>query len=198
MSENDTKSRLGVLEPSYKGMRLVWIDHLDDYFALYETRIGPYNFSRPEPITTGDGIYSAAVLVSDDDGTLYRFYNYRPTVEDDFNIYYSVDYNPNPSGTDGLEEGESGGTGAVGVLLGLYPSPVQQNATVALELDEADEVELAVYDLSGRRVRTLQQGSLPAGRHEISLDSAGMTTGVYLLRLSTSSGEEVQRFVIER
>ena len=60
--------------------------------------------------------------------------------------------------------------------------------------DDAEaNVEVAVYDLSGRRVRTLVSGRLPAGVESAAWDGRDDTgrdvgAGVYILRLAASSG----------
>jgi len=46
----------------------------------------------------------------------------------------------------------------------VVPNPVRGRATFAIDVPEAaGRVELALYDLAGRRVRTLLAGALPAG-----------------------------------
>jgi hypothetical protein len=198
MTENDTKSRLANLEPSYNGMRLIWLDHLDEYHALYESRIGPYSFSRPERLTDQDGYYSPAVLASDANHSLYQFYHYTPDLDSDRDIFFRIDANPRDPQFDSPDAPPGAGAGTGVQNLRVHPSPVRNDAVISLELAAADEVELAVYDLAGRRVRTLQRGPLAAGRHEIALDAAGITAGLYLLRVKTANGEELERFVIER
>jgi hypothetical protein len=44
-------------------------------------------------------------------------------------------------------------------------------------------VRLGVYDLAGRRVAEILNGSLPAGLHEATLDATGLPGGTYLYRL---------------
>ncbi len=62
-------------------------------------------------------------------------------------------------------------------------------------------VEMAVYDLSGRRVRTLVSGQVPAGRHEVvwdGTDGSGrvVASGVYLVRLQTPAGVLVRKMTL--
>jgi hypothetical protein len=71
-------------------------------------------------------------------------------------------------------------------LLGTYPNPASSQATVRYALPEdrdADaSVRLRLYDLMGRRVRSLRVRTEP-GRHERQLDVSGLASGVYVLRL---------------
>ena len=79
-----------------------------------------------------------------------------------------------------------------------WPNPASGTVSVAFELPEAQSVSLAVYDLAGRRVATLSEGQLPAGRHAVNWDCAGESSGVYLLRLETSGGLLSKRLVVGR
>jgi hypothetical protein len=76
-----------------------------------------------------------------------------------------------------------------------WPNPADNSVSVAFSLPEAQNVSLSVYDLAGRRVTTLSEGELPAGRHAVSWDCAGEASGVYLLRLETA-GEALSRRVV--
>jgi len=64
-------------------------------------------------------------------------------------------------------------------------------------------LELAIYDLSGRRVRTLQSGQAEPGRHSASWDlrdesGAVARAGVYFARLSLGSEARSQKVVVVR
>lgn len=53
---------------------------------------------------------------------------------------------------------------------------------LALALPLAADIELAVFDVSGRRVCELRRGPLAAGVHRIELPEATVATGVYFVR----------------
>ncbi|MBD3400803.1 MAG: T9SS type A sorting domain-containing protein [Candidatus Coatesbacteria bacterium] len=79
-----------------------------------------------------------------------------------------------------------------------YPNPAANSVSVAFTLPQAQRVSLSVYDLAGRRVTTLSEGELPAGRNEVSWDCAGEASGVYLLRLETQGAVLSRRLVVDR
>ncbi len=77
---------------------------------------------------------------------------------------------------------------AAGGLLPAYPNPFNPVVTIPFVLSRSHRVELAVYDISGRRVAVLVDGTMPSGRHEASwrgVDVHGrqLPSGVYLTRL---------------
>ncbi len=66
-----------------------------------------------------------------------------------------------------------------------YPNPFNPSTTIRFSLPAATQVDLAVYDVLGRRVAQLAQGSLAAGMHEVNVHAGGWGSGVYFYRLST-------------
>ncbi len=69
-----------------------------------------------------------------------------------------------------------------------YPNPFRAAATLELTLRSAQAVEVAVYDVLGRRVALLHSGPLAESRrHAFTLDGSGLPSGLYLWRIE---GEE--------
>ncbi len=99
------------------------------------------------------------------------------------------------------------GTG-VGLLPGLRavqvaPNPAPSATTVQFQLGRGDAVQVAVYDLKGRRVRTLDLGNLGEGVHATTWDGrdgAGhdVSAGVYLVRVSTTQQTVTRKVVLTR
>jgi hypothetical protein len=86
-------------------------------------------------------------------------------------------------------------------LLPVYPNPVATTGLLRFEIARGGRVALGVFDISGRRVRTLVQGDLDAGDHEILWrgdDDRGraLASGVYIVRL-TAPDRTLTRKVIK-
>ncbi|MEL6771347.1 MAG: DUF1501 domain-containing protein [Bacteroidota bacterium] len=64
-----------------------------------------------------------------------------------------------------------------------FPNPFRQRTSLAFSLEEAADVDVALYDTAGRRLRTLQRGVLDAGRHSITVEGSGLAAGTYFVRL---------------
>ena len=79
------------------------------------------------------------------------------------------------------------------------PNPSRGLAVVPFVLPAEAEVRLSVYDVLGREVGVLAEGSLAAGSHEARLP-VGLAAGVYVLRLSVerAAGPQVQRVTVAR
>ena len=81
------------------------------------------------------------------------------------------------------------------------PNPFIGGTRVAFALARADAVDLGVYDLSGRLVRSLQSGMLAAGAHRFEWngrDDRGRRSaaGVYFVRMS-ASGRVIEAKVVK-
>jgi hypothetical protein len=83
------------------------------------------------------------------------------------------------------------------------PNPFASGTTFAFALPAAGTVRLSVYDVRGRRVATLLEGSRPAGQHTIrweGRDAAGgaLPSGAYFARLEFAGRSEVRKIVLMR
>ena len=86
-------------------------------------------------------------------------------------------------------------------LLGAYPNPFNPSTSIAFELPSSTTVRLGIYDLQGRLVRRLVEGTLPAGRHDIvwdGRDRGGRTvgSGIYLYRFLAGDLQETRKIML--
>jgi endonuclease/exonuclease/phosphatase family metal-dependent hydrolase len=130
-------------------------------------------------------------------------------------LTFEVSDEPLPGATPGadlvvnLSATPSSGTTAVlpGILptaLRFYPprpNPLTAGATFAFDLPAPARVDLAIYDLSGRRVATLASGELVAGRHVEfwnARDTRGgrVPAGIYFASFVTEGMARTARVVV--
>lgn len=90
------------------------------------------------------------------------------------------------------------------VLLPNYPNPFNPSTTISFITPRTSNLELVVYDLPGRVVRTLVSGVMEAGRHTVvwdGKDNRGVSVGsgsyFYQLRAG-SSFVETRRMILAR
>lgn len=76
-----------------------------------------------------------------------------------------------------------------------YPNPFNPTTKIAYALPVTSPVRLAVYNAYGREVATLVQGTVPAGRHEVTFESARLASGVYFYRLEAGPFTAVRRML---
>ncbi len=81
------------------------------------------------------------------------------------------------------------------------PNPFTDGTALRLSLPAAERAVVEVYDITGRLVRTLQAGTLPAGEHRIvwdGRDDRGKVTasGIYFCRAQVGEWREARKLVL--
>jgi hypothetical protein len=67
-------------------------------------------------------------------------------------------------------------------ILRAYPNPFNSAAILQLNLPHTVQGRLAVYDVTGRTVSVLMDGSFSGGRHDLRFDASGLASGTYFVR----------------
>jgi hypothetical protein len=70
--------------------------------------------------------------------------------------------------------------------------------TVRYRLERAGPVTLELYDLLGRRVAVLEEGWREPGDFTTTLDMAGKSTGLYILRLVISGEVHIGKYIVTK
>lgn len=77
-----------------------------------------------------------------------------------------------------------------------YPNPFNPTTTLRFDLPIQSSVKIDIYDMLGRRVATLVDGTLPAGSHEQVWDASSFSSGVYVSRMVTNNGVFVKKLTL--
>lgn len=77
-----------------------------------------------------------------------------------------------------------------------YPNPFHTSTSFRFALPRQSDVTLTVYDVHGRRVATLVEGTRPAGYHEVSWGAAGLASGTYFARFSAGQETKTRRLML--
>ena len=83
-------------------------------------------------------------------------------------------------------------------LFQAYPNPFNDVVTLQFALVEPAYVELELFDIFGRRVRTLVQAQRNAGVHEVTLNAVGLSSGAYFCLLRTPGRQSIVRMILVR
>ncbi|HEY3217147.1 MAG TPA: FlgD immunoglobulin-like domain containing protein [Candidatus Eisenbacteria bacterium] len=102
----------------------------------------------------------------------------------------------------GATPGADGPSGSSGFALAQnHPNPFAATTSIAFRLPIECRVSLEVFDLNGRRVKSLVEEAMPAGEHAVEWnrrDAGGspVKPGVYLYRLAAGSFREQRKMVL--
>lgn len=99
--------------------------------------------------------------------------------------------------------GVGAGTGLLPGVIAASPNPFVGQTTITFATTRAGPVTVEVYDVTGRRVGTVADGTMTAGVHTLRWDGSlpsghRAASGVYFLRLRSPNGNGVKRLVLMR
>jgi hypothetical protein len=80
--------------------------------------------------------------------------------------------------------------------MNLTPNPSRGKATLYYSLNNEGIVNVSLYDVSGKMVERLFNGTQKAGRHSINIENMTIAPGVYFVRMETSDNVETKTLTI--
>ncbi|HQE95603.1 MAG TPA: FlgD immunoglobulin-like domain containing protein, partial [Candidatus Marinimicrobia bacterium] len=86
------------------------------------------------------------------------------------------------------------------LLMANYPNPFNSRTVIPFYLNNANRVQLAVYNLKGELVAELAHADFSAGQHTVAWDGRnrqGLSApaGMYFTRLKVDSKTQVQKML---
>ena len=82
-----------------------------------------------------------------------------------------------------------------------YPNPFNPNTTIAFELPQPAHVKIELFNILGRKIRTLVDGSQSTGSHRIEWNGTDdadkmVATGIYLYRLEAGNIVQTRKMML--
>ena len=74
-----------------------------------------------------------------------------------------------------------------------YPNPFNPVTTIHFELKETGMTTVDIFDITGRHVRTLLNGSVDAGAYDLRFDASALSSGVYFYRLTSGTFTDIKK-----
>jgi len=96
----------------------------------------------------------------------------------------ALPFDPNPAINTAIEP--VNGDVPTRVSLGdNYPNPFNPTTSFEYTLDRTMDVNVAVFDVIGRRVATLVDGTQQAATYDVTFDATNLASGTYIYRMET-------------
>jgi photosystem II stability/assembly factor-like uncharacterized protein len=73
-------------------------------------------------------------------------------------------------------------------LYGNFPNPFNPATKIRYGLSRDADIEITVYDITGKRIRVLAEGRKQAGEYEETFDGRGLSSGIYFCVLAADDG----------
>lgn len=82
-------------------------------------------------------------------------------------------------------------------LAGAFPNPAVNETTIQFSLEKKEKTSIKVFDILGNVVYEFND-VLQAGKHQININTSGLTTGNYYYTLSTEQTQMTSKFVVSK
>ena len=82
--------------------------------------------------------------------------------------------------------------------LQIWPNPFTENARISFRLEYGGTISLEMYDSQGTKITTLADGYRQPGNYCIPVSKGFLPSGIYLIRLTTSSESTTRKLVLIR
>lgn len=80
--------------------------------------------------------------------------------------------------------------------MAIYPNPANATTTISFTLDQVAPVHLQVVDMSGRLVANINEGNIPAGRRQLTFNTAPLAAGMYNITVIAGNSSATQRLSV--
>ena len=77
-----------------------------------------------------------------------------------------------------------------------HPNPFNPSTTLAFSIAKPCRVTIEIYGVDGRRVMTVVDEELGAGRHSRTVDATGLASGVFFCRMTAGAFVATQKLVL--
>lgn len=77
-----------------------------------------------------------------------------------------------------------------------YPNPFNPSTTINFSLPVNSEVSIQIFDVSGKEIETIHNGTLPAGVHSVVWNASNFPSGVYFYRMSVGGLTAEKKMVL--
>jgi hypothetical protein len=99
----------------------------------------------------------------------------------------------------GIEDSHKGHTIPIEYSLeNSYPNPFNPITTISIGIPNTSNVSLVVYDLLGREIRVIMNGTLSPGRYDFTFDASNLPSGVYVYRLQAGTFTQTKKLTLLR
>jgi len=79
-----------------------------------------------------------------------------------------------------------------------YPNPFNPTTTISYQLYKKSNVQLTIYDITGREIKTLINQNQTSGQHSTNFDASGLASGIYIYNLKAGNFEQSRKMLLLR
>ncbi len=80
----------------------------------------------------------------------------------------------------------------------VFPNPTSGLTQIDFKLSSNDNLTIELFDIMGKSVKTIKNGSFASGEHSIFFDTENIQNGVYFLKLSSTNYTATHKLAIQK
>jgi hypothetical protein len=80
--------------------------------------------------------------------------------------------------------------------LSNYPNPAKDQTTIVFTMDKKGPVTMELWDQCGRKLKTLVQETMDAGKHEVSVDVSQLRSAIYYYTLYSGKKRKTNKLIV--
>ena len=80
----------------------------------------------------------------------------------------------------------------------VFPNPTTGITQIDFKLSSTDNLTIELFDIMGKSVKTIKNGSFASGDHSIFFDTENIQNGVYFLKLSSTNYTATHKLAIQK
>ena len=126
-------------------------------------------------------------------------------VEGTFYLYATLTDDSSASDQDTIEINVSDPSAITDMMKGIpktykvaqnFPNPFNPVTTIVYGLPRAGQVKIDVYNITGQKVMTLEDGFRSAGYHKVTFDAAHLASGLYFYNVQAGKFHKVMKMIL--
>ena len=83
-------------------------------------------------------------------------------------------------------------------LSAAYPNPANNEVAINFALSQASKVQIEIYDVTGKLVKTSKLDNLESGNHTTKLDVSNLNGGVYMYSVQSENAKMFSKFTVTK
>ncbi len=80
--------------------------------------------------------------------------------------------------------------------LSIFPQPADEVLHIAINVEQSNRLTIKLFDVNGKQLRVWNRDDLTSGMQQMHLPVSEIPAGIYMLQLSTSANQLVEKIII--